>query len=205
MKHKGERQSSSYYHRPVVQGGTTHASSRWKTWWCRALRDRSPLRHGYELVYASISFFIKGIWQLTLDGWPSLHYKQPRSRPWYAHEIFILSRFAPTRLISFCEFNGMQIDLFVRIVESCEANSHFFFTCRRNTADLLGLSSIQKISMSMRVIAYDIPTDYTDEYLHSLKCVWLFVKEQTMSRMSPRGGVNRRLKLFLIKGLIIAE
>ena len=70
----------------------------------------------------------------------------------------------------------MQIDLFVRIVESCEANSHFFFTCRRNTADLLGLSSIQKISMSMRVIAYDIPTDYTDEYLHTLKCMWLFAK-----------------------------
>ena len=30
-------------------------------------------------------------------------------------------------------------------------------------------------------------------------------KEQTMSRMSPRGGVNRRLKLFLFRGLINAE
>ena len=32
-----------------------------------------------------------------------------------------------------------------------------------------------------------------------------YLKEQTMSRMSPRGGVNRRLTLFLIRGLIIAE
>ena len=32
------------------------------------------------------------------------------------------------------------------------------------------------------------------------------VKEQTMSQMSPRGGgVNRRLTLFLFRGLIIAE
>ena len=32
------------------------------------------------------------------------------------------------------------------------------------------------------------------------------LKEQTMSRMSPRGGgVNRRLQLFIIRGLIITE
>ena len=31
------------------------------------------------------------------------------------------------------------------------------------------------------------------------------LKEQTTSRISPRGGVNKRLTLFLIRGLIIAE
>ena len=31
------------------------------------------------------------------------------------------------------------------------------------------------------------------------------LKEQTMSRMSPRGGVNRQLTLFLFRGLIIAK
>ena len=100
-------------------------------WFCVILKicgGRLMYTSAMNLSMLLYLFFIKGIWQraLTLDGWPSLHYKQPRSRPWYAHEIFILSRFAPTRLISFCEFNGMQIDLFVRIVESCEANSHFF-------------------------------------------------------------------------------
>ena len=46
MKHKGEKRPSSNYHGPVVQGGTTHASSRRKAWRYRAIRDRSPLRQG---------------------------------------------------------------------------------------------------------------------------------------------------------------
>ena len=50
------------------------------------------------------------------------------------------------------------------------------------------------------------------------RCTWVVIvlincstynsvslKEQTMPEMSPRGGVNRRLTLFLIRGLIIAE
>ena len=54
MKHKGERQPSSYCHGPVVQGGTTHASSRRKAWRCRALRDRSPLRQGAGICLTNL-------------------------------------------------------------------------------------------------------------------------------------------------------
>ena len=58
----------------------------------------------------------------------------------------------------------MRRDLFVKIVKDCEANSHYFKR-RRNAAGTMGFSAFQKISAAMRVIAYGIPADYTDEYL----------------------------------------
>jgi hypothetical protein len=53
--------------------------------------------------------------------------------------------------------------LFVKIVNDVEANSNYFKQ-RRNIAGELGFSAYQKISAAMRVIAYGIPADYTDEY-----------------------------------------
>ena len=66
------------------------------------------------------------------------------------------------------------------IVQTCEADS-CFFTRQRNAPILLGFGLYQKISTAMRVIAYGILADYTDEYLSiredtTLRCVWLFVK-----------------------------
>src|SRR3990170_4397528 len=58
----------------------------------------------------------------------------------------------------------MRRSLFVKIVQACEANCRYF-TQRRNAAGLKGFSAYQKISAAMRVIAYDIPADYADEYL----------------------------------------
>jgi hypothetical protein len=58
----------------------------------------------------------------------------------------------------------MRRSLFVKIVEDVEANSNYFKQ-RRNAAGELGFSAYQKISATMRVIAYGIPADYTDEYL----------------------------------------
>jgi hypothetical protein len=58
----------------------------------------------------------------------------------------------------------MRCSLFVKIVEDVEANSNYFKQ-RRNAAGELGFSAYQKISAAMRVIAYGIPADYTDEYL----------------------------------------
>ena len=58
----------------------------------------------------------------------------------------------------------MRRSLFVKIVQACEANCRYF-TQRRNVAGLKGFSAYQKISPAMRVIAYDIPADYADEYL----------------------------------------
>ena len=58
----------------------------------------------------------------------------------------------------------MRKSLFEKIVKDCEANSNYFKR-RRNAAGTLGFSAYQKISAAMRVIAYSIPADYTDEYL----------------------------------------
>nr|XP_051230042.1 uncharacterized protein LOC127347952 [Lolium perenne] len=58
----------------------------------------------------------------------------------------------------------MRCSLFVRIVKACELHSNYFKQ-RRNAAGVMGFSAFQKISTSMRVIAYGIPADYTDEYL----------------------------------------
>jgi hypothetical protein len=58
----------------------------------------------------------------------------------------------------------MRRSLFVKIVKACEANSNYFKQCR-NAASDMGFSPFQNISAAMRVIAYGIPADYTDEYL----------------------------------------
>ena len=58
----------------------------------------------------------------------------------------------------------MRRSLFTKIVKDCEANSNYFKQ-RRNAAGDMGFSAYQKISAAMRVIAYGIPADYTDEYL----------------------------------------
>jgi hypothetical protein len=58
----------------------------------------------------------------------------------------------------------MRHSLFVKIVEDCERNSRYFKQ-RRNAGGILGFSPYQKITAAMRVIAYGVPNDYTDEYL----------------------------------------
>ena len=60
----------------------------------------------------------------------------------------------------------MRRSLFVKIVQACEANCRYF-TQRRNVAGLKGFSAYQKISATMRVIAYGVLANYADEYLRS--------------------------------------
>jgi hypothetical protein len=55
----------------------------------------------------------------------------------------------------------MRRELFVKIVQPCEANSHYF-TRRRNATGIIGFSSWQKISAAMRMIAYGIPAKLRD-------------------------------------------
>ncbi|XP_071681032.1 uncharacterized protein [Lolium perenne] len=62
----------------------------------------------------------------------------------------------------------MRCSLFVQIVKACEANSNHFKQ-RRNADGVMGFSAFQKISAAMWVIGYDIPADYTDEYLELAK------------------------------------
>jgi hypothetical protein len=69
----------------------------------------------------------------------------------------------------------MWRELFVKIVEACEANCQYF-TRRRNRAGTLGFSLDQKISAAMEVISYGIPADYTIGKGTTIKLVRLFSK-----------------------------
>ena len=90
----------------------------------------------------------------------------PRNRA-LGHEKLMEDYFAevptyPPRL--FRRRFRMRRSLFETIVRDCEANCDYFKQ-RRNAAQVLGFSPFQKISAAMRVIAYGIPADYTNEYL----------------------------------------
>ena len=90
----------------------------------------------------------------------------PRNRA-LGHEMLMQDYFAevptyPPRL--FRRRYRMRRSLFETIVKDCEANSNYFKQ-RRNNAGTMGFSPHQKISAAMRVLAYGIPADYTDEYL----------------------------------------
>jgi hypothetical protein len=74
----------------------------------------------------------------------------------------------------------MRLSMFVDIVKSCEKHSRSFIR-QPNAARIFGFRSNQKISVAMRVIAYGIPADYTDEYLRigedtTISCVRMFAK-----------------------------
>jgi hypothetical protein len=74
----------------------------------------------------------------------------------------------------------MRRELFVKIVQDCEVNCRYF-TRLRNRAGTIGFSPYQKILAAMRVIAYGIPADYTNEYLRigedaTIQSVRLFAK-----------------------------
>jgi hypothetical protein len=56
----------------------------------------------------------------------------------------------------------MRRELFNKIVRTCESNT-LYFKQKRNCVGLLGFSAHQNISAVMRVLAYGIPADYTDE------------------------------------------
>jgi hypothetical protein len=58
----------------------------------------------------------------------------------------------------------MRRSLFETIMKDCKTNSNYFKQ-HQNAVDTKGFSAHQKISAAMRVLAYGIPADYTDEYL----------------------------------------
>jgi hypothetical protein len=61
-----------------------------------------------------------------------------------------------------CRFQ-MQLCLFSRIIhEACAYDS--YFVQKRNAADVLGLSNVQKCTASLRLLAYGTSVDAIDEY-----------------------------------------
>jgi hypothetical protein len=102
----------------------------------------------------------------------------PSATPLWMQDYFVEVPTYPTSL--FCRRYRMRRELFVKIVEACEANCRYF-TRQRNRVGALEFSPYQKISTAMWVIVCGIPVNYTDEYLHNcedttIKSVRLFAK-----------------------------
>ena len=58
----------------------------------------------------------------------------------------------------------MSRSLFLRIHSRVEATEPYFVQ-KRNAANTLGLSSLQKITAAIRMLAYGVSADFMDEYL----------------------------------------
>ncbi|XP_042410072.1 uncharacterized protein LOC121999455 [Zingiber officinale] len=74
----------------------------------------------------------------------------------------------------------MNHDLFLRILNNVEKHEPYFVQ-RRNAAGTLGLSSLQKVTATLRILAYGVGADLLDEYVRigettTIKSMKLFVK-----------------------------
>ncbi|XP_075483795.1 uncharacterized protein LOC142523949 [Primulina tabacum] len=58
----------------------------------------------------------------------------------------------------------MSRNLFLRIVDEVK-NHDIYFTQRSDSVGRLGLSTIQKTTAALRILAYALPADATDEYI----------------------------------------
>ncbi|XP_075499908.1 uncharacterized protein LOC142538477 [Primulina tabacum] len=58
----------------------------------------------------------------------------------------------------------MSRNLFLRIVDEVK-NHDIYFTQRSDSVGRLGLSTIQKTTVALRILAYALPADATDEYI----------------------------------------
>ena len=54
--------------------------------------------------------------------------------------------------------------LFLRILQAVEQHDEYFVQ-KRNTAGILGLSSLQKITTAFRMLAYGVAADAMDDYV----------------------------------------
>ncbi|KAL0003206.1 hypothetical protein SO802_016987 [Lithocarpus litseifolius] len=83
------------------------------------------------------------------------------------HERLFLDYFAPTPIyppIIFRRRFRMKRSLFLRIQSKVEAHDSYFVQ-KRNSANKLGLSSLQKITAALRMLAYGVSGDLVDEYV----------------------------------------
>ncbi|XP_075645877.1 uncharacterized protein LOC142617071 [Castanea sativa] len=83
------------------------------------------------------------------------------------HERLFLDYFAPTPVYPPALFRRrfrMKRSLFLRIQSKVEAHDSYFVQ-KRNSANKLGLSSLQKITAALRMLAYGVSGDLLDEYV----------------------------------------
>ena len=74
----------------------------------------------------------------------------------------------------------MNLKLFRKIVEHLRAYNDYF-KMKRDAVGLLGFSTIQKVTVALRILAYGIPADSADDYLRmaestAIACMYTFCK-----------------------------
>ena len=79
----------------------------------------------------------------------------------FVHPYFLSSRLI---LLLFLRRFRMARSLFLRIVQSVVEHDSYFMQ-KRNSAGILGLSPLQKITTAFRMLAYGVPADATDEFI----------------------------------------
>ena len=83
------------------------------------------------------------------------------------HKRLFLDYFAESPVYSpniFRRRFRMRRSLFVRIQSAVEGHDDYFFQ-KRDNAQRLGLSSLQKITTALRMLAYGVTTNFMDEYV----------------------------------------
>ncbi|XP_055961572.1 uncharacterized protein LOC126678954 [Mercurialis annua] len=91
------------------------------------------------------------IWRNRIHGHFKLYNDYFGENPVYSPSAF-RRRFRMSRSLFICIQSA---------VESCDP----YFVQKRNAAGLLGLSSLQKITAALRMLAYGVAADYVDEYV----------------------------------------
>ena len=82
------------------------------------------------------------------------------------HEHLVRDYFAPTPVFDHVKFRRrfrMRRELFMRIADSVTAFDSYFVQ-KRDGLGRLGLSSLQKCTAAIRMLAYGVAADATDEY-----------------------------------------
>ena len=64
----------------------------------------------------------------------------------------------------------MRRSLFLRILSKVEAHEPYFIQ-KRNNVKKLGLSSLQKMTAALRMLAYGVTADFLDEYVRIAKSI----------------------------------
>ena len=83
------------------------------------------------------------------------------------HERFFLDYFAPTPIYPPALFRRrfrIKRSLFLRIQSKVEVYDSYFVQ-KRHSVKKLGLSSLQKITAALRMLAYEVSGDLIDEYV----------------------------------------
>jgi hypothetical protein len=109
----------------------------------------------------------------TMEEKSSLHHRAPQRQSYIrrnhlqAHKGLFLDYFAESPLYPQKMFRRrfrMRLPLFCRILSAVEVHEPYYVQ-RRDNAGRLGLSSLQKITAALRMLAYGITGDLVDEYL----------------------------------------